>query len=88
MYRPVPSTVPAPAGLIDHDTAMLLLAASSTVAWNCWVCAGPRVAVAGEICVDAKGYRITLADPVCVSSAALVAVTVTTYCAEIGDGAV
>jgi capsular polysaccharide biosynthesis protein len=72
VYRPAPLIVPV-AGLRLHVTAVL--AAFATMAVNCWVCEGERVAVKGATLTVTGGTNVTVAEAVLVLSAALVAVT-------------
>jgi hypothetical protein len=75
-------------GLIDHVTAVF--AFPVTVAVNCSVSEALRVDVDGETdtATDAGCVSVTVAVPVLVGSAWLVAVTVTICCIVINDGAV
>jgi hypothetical protein len=74
VYRPELPMVPV-AGLRLHVTAVL--AAFATMAVNCCVCEGERVAVKGATLTVTGGTNVTVAEAVLVLSAALAAVTVT-----------
>ena len=72
--------------LRDHVTAVLDV--PMTVAENCCVCEAVRLAIPGVIETDIGDPSVTLAVPVLVGSATLVAVTVTDCVPEIVAGAV
>src|SRR4029079_17820076 len=87
VYSPAASIVPTPvAGVIAHVTAVF--AALATVAENCCVCPPYSVAVGGATVTDTGGLNVTVAVPVFVPSATLVAVIVTDCCVETVAGAV
>jgi hypothetical protein len=87
VYKPVESMFPAPAGLSDQVTAVLLVLV--TVAVNCWVSSAVKVADVGETdtAITAGGVRVIFAVPVTLESAELVAVTVTVADAVTDEGA-
>jgi hypothetical protein len=89
VYKPVASTLPTPAGVTDHVTAVLLL--NVTVAVNCCVCPPESVAVVGATLTGAEGPEgtsVTVAEPDWVESAWLVAIIVTVWVAATVAGAV
>lgn len=75
VYSPPLLTVPTPAGLIDHVTAVL--ARSVTVAVNCCVPPCPNVTVVGDMVTVPGGFKVTVALADLVVSATLVTLTVT-----------
>jgi hypothetical protein len=85
VYRPELPMVPV-AGLRLHVT--VVLAVFVTMAVNCCVCEGERVAVKGVTLTVTGGANVTVAEAVLVLSAALVAVTVTVCWLAIDAGAV
>src|SRR5271170_8098327 len=86
VYRPDELIVPAPAGIVDHVTA--LLAALVTVAVNCAVCAVFSNAVAGVTPTAGDGSSVIAVDEDAVASARLLAVTITVCAAFMVAGAV
>jgi len=84
VYSPAPLIVPVPAGEIDQVT--FVLASPVTVAVNCRVAEGPKLAVVGDTMTE--GRRVRTALPLLELSATLVATTVTVCCDEIVAGAV
>jgi hypothetical protein len=85
VYNPLVEIVPT-AGFSDHVTAVFV--APETVAVNCLVCAAVKLAAVGLTETLTGAMSDTVALPVFVLSAALVAVTVTELVLEIVAGAV
>ena len=76
MKKPVESIVPAVTGFKDHVTAVLERPLTDAV--NCCVPIVPSVTASGETLITTGGgVKLTVAVPVLVPSATLVAVTVT-----------
>ena len=85
VYNPVPSMVPIPAGFVAQVMPVLLVFV--TVAANCCVSPGRRVAPCGDTATATVGTRDTVEEDDCLLSEKLMAVIVTFCPAGIGDGA-